>query len=250
MHEPLLLEKPGSPGIVLFIHGFMGSPHQFEALVELAREQEVSAASLLLPGHGAGSDEFKKSTKAMWQEHVDSALKRFSGEYERILLVGHSMGGLLSINAAVKQPEHVKGLMLICSPFKLASFSPRMFEGRRVQAFAREERPIQVAFNEGAGVEAGTRTLWHVIKPATDFLRVMHATKENLPKLRAPVTAFYSTGDEIVSIKSLDILRTGLTGTMLEGITLKDSDHAYFPLQEREMIENTLIERIRTLLVP
>ena len=248
MHEPLFLENTGSKSIVVFIHGFMGSPNQFDSLVELAGSCGVSAASLLLPGHGAGSREFARSSMAQWQNHVNSELERFSQEYEDILLVGHSMGGLLSINALTRQPEHVRGLIVLCSPFRLARFTPKKLKDRRVDMFAKADSQLSAKYQTGATIKINIGMAWRLLKPSAEFLKVMHMAKENLHEVHVPVTAFYSTEDEIVSVKSLDILKTGLVGTNLEGFLLNNSTHAYFPGSEHKMIEDTLVKQIRLFL--
>ena len=57
-HRPYYREREGADTIVIFIHGFFGSPSQFWELSAIAWEKGYSIASLLLPGHGGIMDRF------------------------------------------------------------------------------------------------------------------------------------------------------------------------------------------------
>jgi pimeloyl-ACP methyl ester carboxylesterase len=54
---------------------------------------------------------------------IDEAVKKIG---KKVILVGHSMGGILSILYAKKNPGKVKKLILISTPYKQAPSSPMM----------------------------------------------------------------------------------------------------------------------------
>ena len=87
LHAPLFVENPAHKGIVVFIHGFMGSPRQFDRFAETICQQGYSAAALLLPGHGGSAKEFASGSFERWQSHADSEVERFSQDYNNIWLV-------------------------------------------------------------------------------------------------------------------------------------------------------------------
>ena len=243
-HTPTFLENPDSKSLAVFIHGFMGSPRQFDYLAEAAHAYGCSAASLLLPGHGGTVKEFSKSTMENWQNHVDSEVGRLSHDFDDVLLVGHSMGGLLAINTAAKYTGNVRGLLLIACPFKLSIFSGYSIKVLLKQAFSRKSRPIKAAYIAGSSVSPSPSLIWRVSKPTAELKKLISAAKENLSEVRAPVTAIYSTADETVSIESLETLQTRLDRELLKQIILSDSLHAYFPEHEQEIIKNALVQII------
>ena len=237
-HAPIFLNNPTDKGLVVFIHGFMGSPRQFGELGEAVHKRGFAVASLLLPGHNASIREFASCTHDRWQSHVDSELERFSRVHADIWLAGHSMGGLLAINAAARYGGHVRGIFSIACPFKLATFSANTVKARLKQAFSAE---VSAAYRNGSSVPVSPSLIWRVRKPAAEVKKLMRVARENLRYIRAPVFAVYSASDELTSIESLEILSSGLAGASFEHLLLSDSLHAYYPEREREMIAQALL---------
>ena len=241
IHASAFIENPAGKGIVVFIHGFMGSPRQFDRLTMAVYRQGFSAAALLLPGHGGPASEFKSSTFPGWQEHVDSEVERFSRDYQKIWLAGHSMGGLLALNAAVRYSGHVRGVFPIACPFKMTMFSAHTIKIRMQQVFSRSSSPIKAAYRDGSSIKLSPSLIWSTAKPAFELSKLITTAKDNLPKVRAPVMAVYSVSDELTSIASLEILKSGLKGAAFEQIILSDSLHAYYPEHEFSVIERSLV---------
>lgn len=242
LSETVFLENPAEKGLVIFIHGFMGNPRLFDGFAKLVNKQGYSAASLLLPGHGGSVKDFASSTREQWQAHVDAEIGRFSGDHSNIWLVGHSMGGLLALNAAVRPDVRVRGVFMIASPFKLAVFPIKANITRIKYIFYRKTQPKKIAFLANAGIRFSPGVLIRIIKPFAQLRKIMRGTRVILPDVRVPVTAVYSTSDELSSIKSLDILRSGLSGAPFDQLLLSESLHAFFPAGERAEIDRALIE--------
>jgi carboxylesterase len=118
VHRPALYPVPGARMIVVFVHGFLGGPGLFSSLVHAVNEAGCAAQTLLLPGHGCQAWDFARHTAREWQETVNAALKLRLSQYEKVVLMGHSLGGLLSINASVTVGR-VHGLVLWETPLRL-----------------------------------------------------------------------------------------------------------------------------------
>jgi len=243
-HAPYINENPEQRGIVVFIHGYMGSPRQFDKLSDAVYQQGYTVAGLLLPGHGGSLKDFSSSTYKQWQSHVNSEVEKLSKSYKNIWLVGHSMGGLLAINAAVKHSKFVRGLFLMACPFKLTFFSVYATKIRAKQLFGRKNNPIKAAYIDNSGVPRSFSIIWRTIKPYSQFKKLMHTANGNLANINSPVTAVYSASDELVSMKSRDILQSKLHKAALELVILADSLHAYYPEREQEVIIRNFIDMI------
>jgi len=243
-HAPLYLESPMGKGLVIFVHGFMGSPRQFDRLAEVVHSKGYSAASLLLPGHGGSAKDFISSTFIHWQNHVNCEVERFIRDYENIWLVGHSMGGLLAINSAIRYNSHIRGLFTIATPFKLVTFSVRATRVFMHLLFSRKSSPMKTAYFAGCGVHPSASLFWRALRPVTELRKLTHFTKDNLPNVRAPVTAVFSVSDELTSMGSLNTFITGLTGTVFDQVLLSDSLHVYYPEHEFTRIEQALVSMV------
>jgi esterase/lipase len=83
-------------------------------LAETLHEQGWTVQGILLPGFGSRFDEILQRGHADWLEAVEGALETLKKKYSPVLLVGYSLGGALSLGAAVRaRPD---GLVLL-SPF-------------------------------------------------------------------------------------------------------------------------------------
>ena len=233
---------PEPKGIVVFIHGFMGSPKQFSGLIAVAYDQGFSIAALLLPGHGGTAKDFASGTCECWQNHVNSELERFSREYSKIILVGHSMGGLLAINAAVKHNEYMCGLFLLTCPFLLTPFSLPTIKFRLNQVLNPKYRPVVRAYKDSSSVKMTPNIIWCSIKPSAEVKKLIHITEQILPEVKVPISAVYSFTDELTSIKSLDILKSGLLDVQFEQVLLSDSFHAYYTPKDQNVVEQSFMD--------
>jgi len=243
-HLPRFLQGSPANDIVVFVHGFMGSPRQFDSLADAVFRQGCSAAALLLPGHGGSVKDFASGTYVSWQSHVDAEVERVSRDYANVWLAGHSMGGLLALNAAVKFPGNVRGVFLIACPFKITSFSLYAMKIRIKQVFCTKNNPVKAAYLAGSSIKPSPSLIWRSSGPAAELKKLMLAARDNLPNVNAAVTAAYSSSDELTSLDSLEILKAGLSGATFEHVLLTDSLHAYYPEHERELLEKALLKMV------
>jgi 2-succinyl-6-hydroxy-2,4-cyclohexadiene-1-carboxylate synthase len=90
--------------MIVFLHGFTGSPRSFESLERLLERdplpQKAFAPSLL--GHGARAPFVDR-----FEEEVDrlAGLVRGRSESSRVLLVGYSLGGRLALGMVARHPD-------------------------------------------------------------------------------------------------------------------------------------------------
>jgi len=243
-HEPRFEQGSVDGEIVLFIHGFMGTPRQFDNLVDAVRLQGYSCASLLLPGHGGSVKEFSKTKYTSWQEHVDSEVKRLSETYSKIWIVGHSMGGLLALNASIKFPEHICGIFPIACPLKIVYVSAHAFRINFKKFFRKKSNPIRVAYIKFSSIPRNFSLLWYIHKPDFEFLKLQSKTRKILPQIKSPIVAVFSIKDEVTSIKSLDVMRSELKNCDFKAVMLQESLHAHYPKHEQATVERALLEFI------
>jgi pimeloyl-ACP methyl ester carboxylesterase len=104
-------EWPGSGPKVLALHGWLDNAASFDPLLPLL--PDVHAVALDLPGHGHSDHR----PKGAWYHLVDN-LSDILGAldalgWERVILLGHSMGAALASLAAAVLQERVAALWLI-----------------------------------------------------------------------------------------------------------------------------------------
>jgi len=225
--------------MVVIIHGLMGSPRQFDFISEAAQISGYSVTAPTLPGHGGTIREFSESKFEQWQEHVDTEVERLIRDFESIWLVGHSIGGLLALNASARFNRHVRGVFTIACPFEFARFSVKLVRARLLQIFSSKIRSEYISSNS---IPTSPSLIWRIRKPVAEVKKLVLSTRENLPRVHAPVMAVYSSFDEVTSIRSIDIQKTALSNTHFEYMLLNESLHAYYTNHERLMITDALLK--------
>jgi pimeloyl-ACP methyl ester carboxylesterase len=153
------------PPIVL-VHGLGGLASNWRLIAPaLARERRVLVPEL--PGHG-GSDPLRDADRSM--DPYAEALLELAGEEDAAPApwVGHSLGGLVALRAAVLRPEAVTGVVLAAG----AGISSATRLGEATVTLLGVTRPGRVVGRHAAGVSRSRvgRTLtfgwWGVADPA------------------------------------------------------------------------------------
>lgn len=97
--------------MIVFLHGWLMSPDIW-AHACAAVEARHRCVALCQPAHG---DEPAPSAPWAMRDWVDWLFMRIGDDAERLVLVGHSMGGMLALAGAVARPERVAGVVSVSS---------------------------------------------------------------------------------------------------------------------------------------
>ncbi len=99
----------------LLIHGAWHGGWCWEKVVPLLEERGHEVVVADLPGHGDNHVPVPEVTLAAYGDHIAGVL---DGQTEPVVLVGHSMGGLVISEAAERRPEKI-GLLVYLTGFLL-----------------------------------------------------------------------------------------------------------------------------------
>ncbi|MCB1026615.1 MAG: alpha/beta fold hydrolase [Microthrixaceae bacterium] len=97
---------------VLVLHGFTANPSSVRILADAAAEAGWSVELPLLPGHGTTIDDLIPTRFADWLDAAEAALVRLQQRCDRVVVMGLSMGGSLTLSLASTHPE-LAGLVCI-----------------------------------------------------------------------------------------------------------------------------------------
>ncbi|MCG8531154.1 MAG: alpha/beta fold hydrolase [Desulfovibrionales bacterium] len=106
----------------LLIHGWTGSSFEMEPLVEPLQGEGYLVRNILLPGHGTSFEDFCTTGWNDWAKHAEQEYEKLAAEVDRVVVVGLSMGGTLSMHLASKYD--VAGVVALATPMYLYSFIP------------------------------------------------------------------------------------------------------------------------------
>lgn len=243
MHEPIMIKSETSELAILYIHGIMGSPLEMGRFFDALKRENIRFRALLLPGHGSNGFDFARTNANAWQTHVNQELADLKKTASKIILIGHSLGGLLALNASLQSP--VDGIVLINTPIKTRiSFQQISMSLRVLFSNGNTDDRMIRTYRETFSVSLNdwwTMPLW--IPRLLDIRHISRKTAQILNEVNVPVILFQSIRDETVNPLSAEILKRGLGDQLLSLTYLSKSTHAYFVEDEfKEIIKG--IKRI------
>ncbi|MCP4400323.1 MAG: alpha/beta hydrolase [bacterium] len=109
---------------VFFLHGLGGNIYNWAYQTKYFSETN-NVVSLELPGHGRSSGKGGSTI----EYYTDLLVKFFDVmEMDNIVIVGHSMGGVVSLDFSFKYPERVKALVLVATSAKFDIPTQKLME--------------------------------------------------------------------------------------------------------------------------
>jgi alpha-beta hydrolase superfamily lysophospholipase len=112
--EPFTLEAAGAPAILL-IHGFADGPTVFARLAPTLAQAGFAVRGMHLSGSGIPPAQMAGTTLGTWRADIDReiAALRAANPARPVWLLGHSLGGALAFDAALRPSNQTAGLILL-----------------------------------------------------------------------------------------------------------------------------------------
>jgi carboxylesterase len=96
----------------LVLHGFTGNPGSMRGVAEALAAAGYHVEMPLLPGHGTTVADMLPTRWADWAGAAEAAYRTLTARADRVIVVGLSMGGALTLRLGADHPE-IAGLVCI-----------------------------------------------------------------------------------------------------------------------------------------
>jgi len=126
---------------LLYLHGAGSNGHFAHKMLDLLAPKQ-SPLSLDYPGHGRSSGTESLKSVTAYSDFVYALWKKLS--VRPAVLIGHSMGGAIAMDLALRHPDMVEGLILTCTAAKFTIPEERLniwknvMQGRAGQPFTKD----------------------------------------------------------------------------------------------------------------
>lgn len=243
-HQPFAKVTRNHSAVILYIHGIMGSPIEFIPFAENLINAPIDYKAILLPGHGGSGRAFLKSNRHAWKLCIDQEVEMFVKRYKHVYLIGHSLGGLLALNAAIQFP--ISGIMLINTALRTRiTFQQISLSLRVLLASKNSQDPLISTYRNSFSislVDWWTIPAW--LLPMADVLWVASETRKILPLINTPVFIYQSLKDETVHPISARLLKNSLINSKVKLTYFENSTHAFFEEKDRQLMMGDLTQLI------
>jgi len=199
LHAPVKRIVPGALDAVLFVHGIVSTPRFFDDFVALI-PADWSVHSLLLPGHGGTVKDFGRHSAKEWEAHVRASLDELRATHQRVYIVAHSLGTLLSIREAVRDDTRIAGMLLLCVPVRIWP-KPSALTHNALKGVGPAVHTAELHTYYGV---AQDWRVWRYIRWIPRYLELFalsRAARRALPRLNVPTRVYMAAKDELVSLR-------------------------------------------------
>ena len=233
---------PGGSTGVLVVHGFTGTPHSMRPIAEALAGHGHSVELPLLPGHGTTVEDMIKTGFDDWSSHVDQVYVELASRTDRVVVVGLSMGGTLTLWLASRRPE-LAAIVVIN-----AAAVPDEDTRDGVKAFIESGAEVLDAIR-GDIAKPDTPEVAYDQTPLRPLLSLQDALvdlQDHLPNIAMPTLIIVSEQDHVVPPASSDHIASMISSDP-QRLTLTDSFHVATLDYDQDRIIGAVVEFVATV---
>lgn len=241
----------GQPLGVLMIHGFSGTPSGLGKLPEQVEALHLPYRAPLLKGHGADTPVALLGVKwTEWVADAENALAEVLSEAEKVIVIGHSMGGMIALILAATQGDKIDSIVVAGGSTKavnpFAPGGPLSFLAPLVLRI-KPGWELPPVFADPGLVRYDTGYTW---VPTVTFLQLfalMKATHKLVPQVKVPALILHSKKDTANAPEGAQILYDRIS-TPVECkrlVWFEKTEHLMFLDCEAAEVNRVVVEYLR-----
>lgn len=207
---------------IIFIHGSGGNASIWKKAMEIIAQAGWGSIAISLPGHGTSEGEGMASIPEYCEFINDFIETKGLGN---IFLAGHSLGGGIVLDFALKYPEKLTGIILIGTGARLRVHPQALEMFRQMAEGEREPKfePWAFAEHTPAHILAEGEKEWSMTNPRVRYMDLMACDKfdimQDVEKIQLPTLIVVGTKDRLTPIKYAEYLYKKIKGAKLEIIS-------------------------------
>ncbi|MFX0137369.1 MAG: alpha/beta hydrolase [Candidatus Hodarchaeota archaeon] len=248
----------GSSIGILMIHGGGGGTcADLKPVAKDLHEQGGYTIHLpLLPGFGSTPEQLRETSVSAWKMALDKEINSLKQKCEKIIVGGHSMGGILSLILASKY--EFEGIFPISTPIGIkwssAELFPFLFKWLvyKLSPFSKSSMMYYSVGAEKLRQETNNKWVGYDKMPfniAPKARKLMKEMKMVLSQIKCPVLFLQGRLDSIIKKESMDILFNRVSSKNKRKVWLENTDHPILLCPDHDQIVSELLTFIRRICV-
>ncbi|HHY82372.1 MAG TPA: alpha/beta fold hydrolase [Clostridiales bacterium] len=178
----------------LLIHGFGGDPSDVEPLADFLHQKGILVLCPTLKGHTGKRRDLRGVSYRQWIQSAEEGLKALSNQCDNLVLIGFSMGGLISVS--LPHSNQVRGIVLLNTPIYpwnlkqiglniITDLRKRSYEHIRYYTSSIKKIPISATI---------------------EFLKFLNTAKHNFKQQKYPLFIGQALADDTVQPRSAEYI--------------------------------------------
>lgn len=239
--ESFCLRGKNSAGVLL-VHGFTGLPAELFLLGEFLNREGFTVLGVRLAGHGTNEENLIQTKKEDWFNSVLDAYSILSGLCEKIFVVGHSMGGLLSFKlATIKKFDKLVSIatpIFIEKNFPLSELPP--LEKCGTLGITNSRRKLK---DVPSAVNLNYQQMPFV--SVHELLKLIDEVKKILPNVKIPTLILHAEDDHTAQPESADFIAENIGAEEILKVKIHHGGHLLPLTESRETVFEEILKFIK-----
>ena len=221
------------------IHGFTGDTDHGLELGEFLAGQNFTVRGDLLPGHGTEYTELRTTPRHLWKETVETGYRELREQFDRVYLIGLSMGGSLALHLA--EQSDVDGVVTLSTPVQLRVWQVKFL-------------PLLGFFTDtirkGLGILDGNYGGYdrYPVKSTRELIRLLADIRSRLADVTTPLRIFHSVADRVVPIQNAYAIAKEVSSENVQLRIYRRSGHIMTTDVEKERVFRDVVHELNDLL--
>ena len=173
---------------ILCLHGFTATTVEVRQIAAYFSDQGYTTRGPLLPGHGTSAMEMNHTTWRDWLSAAENTLLELMDTYDKVFILGESMGGLLTLYLAAQYPS-LLGAMVFAPAIKIRNLWLTKFIWRFKPLIKKGKPNPQIPQQSYASFP---------LRAAASLLDLQRIVKNHLKKIKIPVIIFQGKLDDTI----------------------------------------------------
>lgn len=235
----------------LIIHGFSGKPVGLQRISPPLEALGLPCHIPNLKGHSAETPNALRGIHwREWMVDGENALLELLAEVEKVIVIGHSMGGWIALNLAIDHKENIDSIIMAAASTRSVSpFGP----GGSLHFLAplivklKKKWDMPPVFADSEFITYGNGYEWVPTETWLNVFDFMKATEKRFPEVNTPILILHSKNDSSNSPQGAEILYNGIStrNDLKRIVWFEKTEHDMFNDCERDVVINTVVDYIK-----
>ena len=227
-------------GVIIIHGGGGGTCADLKPLGEdLHKKKGYTVHIPLLPGFGTSPEDLRFTPLSAWKEALEKEIMIIREKCEKIIVGGHSMGGVFSLILASN--NNIDGVFTISAPIGLRGFAPKLVP--LLNIFVKYYPiPSETFKQETNGKWVGYDKI--PLNIIGKFNRLMKEMKKAIRAINCPALFFQGRLDSVIKKNSMDFIYELVNSKVKKKIWLDHNDHPILCSPDHDEIVSALINFI------
>jgi carboxylesterase len=238
---------PGEGLSALLVHGLAGTPYEMRYLGERLAARGIRVRGVKLAGHAGEPYDLGATGPDNWYESVVQGFEELRQYGDPNVIIGLSMGALLSTRLAVDQREAVAGIVLLSSSYFLPPAVTAALKGASMMGRLADQ--VYLHFAKGSDIHDAAARRVHPssrlmpLSAPIKLLELAAQTRRMLPRVTQPALVIHARDDHNCPMRrNMNYVMKHLGSADKRAVVLEDSYHVVTVDVDRERVASEVLD--------